>query len=821
MSEITCCITGKKRNDTPEERVRQAFCRKLVEEYGYSKDSIDLGFPIQRGSKRHAEEADIAVFNSKRKAQNNIFIVVETKAPSIQEMDDQMHSYVTATTALWCVWTNGDNIRYFKTNIGSKKVTHFTEVWDLPHFSQKLGSPRKDQLTKPDDLVGLFQSLHDYIYANSNIKKPDRITTNMINMLFCKIYDELSFNDYCRFFVHLNSSDYPDIAQTYKAIIGLFKEVKKKYSNIFYDSDAIEFDRKTVLEIVSRFQKTSFLTADLDSIGTAFEVFTNESLKEDNGQFFTPRQVVRFMVRIIEPKPEEMILDPACGSGGFLIEALGKVSRDLEKGLGHRLPRERLDAHKRDVYNKYFFGIDQERDLAKISKAYMSIVGDGSGGIFSENSLLPPSDWENVNRPALQLEAFDVVLTNPPFGKDIKVRGELLRQFQLAKFWQIEGDSCAPPDDNARVRSAVRPSLLFLERCFRFLRKGEPAGRMGIVLPVGDLSNDEDVHVKAWLLAYSRLLALVQLPSETFQPYCGTQTCLVFLEPKVPGVNSSYKVFMAQAEKVGKDKRGKLIIKRKPDGTPLVDKEGKNVLDDDLDEIWDDYSAFLKGKKLKGRLSFVVTSEKLSESLLPNYHNPKNSVLIKMSKRKNIRHELMGNLCHEVYTPPRTKRVYVERKYGVPFLSGTNITQAIPQNVKYISKTQTKHLGKYIVEEGDIVVTRVGTMGIVRLIGNDLAGYAVSDNINILKVNRQQVDPEYLFVILYSQIGQQSVKRVSKGSVQHYNTPKALKALRIPILSDPEYTNIVESIRHSQDLHVASVDAVRGASTIIDSFVTD
>ncbi|MBI4647618.1 MAG: N-6 DNA methylase [Bacteroidia bacterium] len=813
--KIKCFITGKSLNDTPEERVRQFFLKKLHNEYGYPNELIDIEFPIQRGAKKkHNEHADIVIFNSTKKKQDNIYLIVETKVPSVKTYDEQLSSYVTATTANWCAWTNGKHTFYFKTNIGTKNATKFTEIWDIPHYQHKLGSLKKEILIQPSNIIDIFQKILDYIYANANIKKPDRITTNIINILFCKLYDELTPAEFCKFHVRLNDKEETDIEKTVSEINVLFKEVKTKYKDIFYESDSIEFDKNTILEIVCKFQKYCFLNSNVDSIGTAFEVFTNESLKEDNGQFFTPRQVVKFMVEFIDPKVEELILDPACGSGGFLIESLKHISNAIDISLSKRLTPGKIITYKKDIFSKYFFGIDQERDLVKISNAYMAIVGDGSGSIFSENSLDFPKNWDSINKKEIALNNINIILTNPPFGKDIKVEGKQLEQFDLAKIWELKKDIFIKTN---KSKTAVKPSILFLERCFQFLNKKN--GRIGIVLPIGDLSNDEDANIKQWILSNTKILGIVQLPSETFQPYTGTQTCLLFLENKKD--DSEYSVFMAQAGRVGKNQRGKDLYQRNSEGALIQDKYENFILDNDLVTIITDYKKYCADEKFKSNFSFIISSKELKKSLLPNFHNPKNKVLISKSKRTKIEYKPLGDLCTKIYTPPRTKRVYVEPQFGIPFLSGNHITQLIPQNVKYISKTETKQLDQFIVKEGDIVITRVGTMGIVRLIGKDIEGYAVSDNNNIIKVDINKIDPEYIYAILYSKIGKRSVKKIAKGSVQNYNTPKALKSILIPILVDPDCTDIVNNIKKSEEDRYNAVLFLTNADNIFNTYISD
>ena len=488
------------------------------------------------------------------------------------------------------------------------------------------------------------------------------------------------------------------------------------------------------------------------------------------------------------------------------MQTLKTIGNKLDASLSSRLSPEKLNSHKKDIYKKTLFGLDQERDLVKISKAYMAIVGDGSGGIFSTNSLEDSNEWKVFGRSDLKEGNFDLVMTNPPFGKDIKVVGALLDHYDLSKFYDKGGKS--------RVkRNAVRPSVLFLERCYQLAKSN--TGRIAIVLPVGDLSNDEDRHVKEWILSNATVEAVVQLPSETFQPYTGTQTCLLFLKKKMHA--GKYNVFMSQVETVGKNQRGKPIFKRNDDGSLIEDKDGKHILDDQLVDVIADYENFLSGKKKTSKsLSFVVESSNLIHSLLPNFHNPRNSA--KLPSSLTITHKKLDELTLDVYTPPRTKRVYVEKKYGVHFLSGTHITQFIPQNLKFISKTETKDVQKYVVHEGDIVTTRVGTMGIVRLIGEELDGYAVSDNINIIKVDRSKIDPEYLYSVLISAFGQNSVKKVQKGSVQNYNTPKSLKGILIPIISEPQYSEVVNNVKESEKKRVQSVYEILKASDSLNSY---
>ncbi|WP_273682739.1 N-6 DNA methylase, partial [Vreelandella aquamarina] len=190
-----------------------------------------------------------------------------------------------------------------------KNVNKFVEIYGVPSYKKSLGAPHKDDLVEPGNLIQDFYSMHDYIYANSNIKKPDRITTNILNIIFCKLSDELSADEYCDFYVRYSRNDEVEEKKTGDAIKRIFSKVKSDYSDIFYDSDHIEFDNKTLCEIVTRLQKYAFINSRSDNVANAFEVFTSESLKEDNGQFFTPRNVVNFAVDIVDPQPGQRMID--------------------------------------------------------------------------------------------------------------------------------------------------------------------------------------------------------------------------------------------------------------------------------------------------------------------------------------------------------------------------------------------------------------------------------------------------------------------------------------------------------------------------------
>jgi type I restriction enzyme M protein len=188
-----------------------------------------------------------------------------------------------------------------------------------------------------------------------------------------------------------------------KRIVELFdKHVRSEYSDVFSVKDAITLDPESITYVVGELQNYCIIEADRDAVGEAFEVFIGPALRGGEGQFFTPRNVVKMIVEILDPEPGEMILDPACGSGGFLIIGLEHVWKKLE-GLAKQKgwSAVQLERKKRDVASKCFRGIDKDSFLAKVTKAYMAIIGDGRGSVFCENSLQPPTEWNPLTSSAI------------------------------------------------------------------------------------------------------------------------------------------------------------------------------------------------------------------------------------------------------------------------------------------------------------------------------------------------------------------------------------------------------------------------------------
>ena len=223
------------------------------------------------------------------------------------------------------------------------------------------------------------------------------------------------------------------------------------------------------------------MNSQRDVVADAFEIFIGHALKGGQGQFFTPRNVVKMIVDILQPTENDKIIDPACGSGGFLIESLKYVWEDIERNYSE-LDWSAVDIGKKkiEVATNNFRGLDKDYFLSKVAKAYMNLIGDGTTGIFCEDSLENPKNWSPETNTKIKLGRFDILITNPPFGSKIPVTGEAkLKEFEVGYKWQKDKKS-GKWHKTTKLKKREEPQVLFIERCFDLLKDG---GKMAMVLP--------------------------------------------------------------------------------------------------------------------------------------------------------------------------------------------------------------------------------------------------------------------------------------------------------------------------------------------------
>lgn len=554
-------ISGQEVKATPEEiEAVQVFAKQLVEDYGYPKDHIQtrpqFRVKVRPSDTKKEYPVDIAVFPNDKKQEDDIYIIVECKKKNRKDGKTQLQDYLRFSKAFLGVWFNGDE-RLFLRKVEKDGRIEFEEIPNIPQYGQRvedIGKFRRKDLKPTHNLKATFKAIRNHLAANTvGATRDEVLAQQLINLIFCKIYDErfTEPNDIVTFRAGVDE----EAKDVKERILDLFDKVKRKYKEVLDDNDTITLDANSVAYVVGELQNYCLIEAERDIIADAFETFIGHALKGGQGQFFTPRNVVKMMVDILDPDDEDLIIDPACGSGGFLIEALRHVWRKLDaEGEKYHWNKSNLQEEKMEVALNKIRGIDKDYFLSKVAKAYMAIIGDGKSGIFTEDSLEVPNNWGTMTKTKIHLNDFSVLMTNPPFGAKIPVRGEeKLKQFDLGHKWKQ--DKKSSEWEKGKLKDKEAPQILFIERCLQLLKDG---GRMAMVLPDGIYGNESLGYIRNWLLKQGRIVAVIDVPLETFMPNTSTKTTIMIFQ-KLPEnkIKKDYPVFMAVAETCGHDRRGK------------------------------------------------------------------------------------------------------------------------------------------------------------------------------------------------------------------------------------------------------------------------
>lgn len=553
-------ISGQEVKATPEEiEAVQVFAKQLVEDYCYPKDHIQtrpqFRVKVRPSDTKKEYPVDIAVFPNKKKQEDDVYIIVECKKKNRKDGKTQLQDYLRFSKAFLGVWFNGDE-RLFLRKVEKDGRIEFEEIPNIPQFGQRvedIGKFRRKDLKPTHNLKATFKAIRNHLAANTvGATRDEVLAQQLINLIFCKIYDErfTEPNDIVTFRAGVDE----EAKEVKERILDLFDKVKRKYKEVLDDSDTITLDANSVAYVVGELQNYCLIEAERDIIADAFETFIGHALKGGQGQFFTPRNVVKMMVDILDPDDEDLIIDPACGSGGFLIEALRHVWRKLDaEGEKYHWNKSNLQEEKMEVALNKIRGIDKDYFLSKVAKAYMAIIGDGKSGIFTEDSLEVPNNWGAMTKTKIHLGDFSVLLTNPPFGSKIPVRGEdKLKQYELGYKWKLNKKT--GKWEKGKLKDKEAPQILFIERCLQLLKDG---GRMAIVLPDGIYGNNQLGYIRKYLLEKARLVAVIDVPLETFMPNTSTKTSILILQKlKDNKIPKDYSVFMASAETCGHDRRG-------------------------------------------------------------------------------------------------------------------------------------------------------------------------------------------------------------------------------------------------------------------------
>ncbi|MHB1645887.1 MAG: N-6 DNA methylase [bacterium] len=616
---VTCIIRDKEIVLKPEEVVRQLYLMKLIKEYGYPKNRINLERSIHFG--REVKSADIVILDKDRPTVE--YIIVEVKKPKLQDGKNQLRSYTNATGAPIAVWTNGGQISYYN----RKDPNYFEDITDIPKADQTLEDILKERFTLKDLIVKdkipnegkslktIILDMEDEVLANAGVD----VFEEVFKLIFTKLYDELQskkdkilIEDYLEknlnkdergnydkvkeILVKFDDSKFRILefrntgqseSELKKKIQKLFDDAKTKWPGVFDEANQIQLSPSHLSICISSLQNVKLFNSNLQIIDEAFEYLVSKSAKGEKGQYFTPRHIIDMCVKMLNPKAGEYMIDTAAGSCGFPVHTIFKITGHLFQNMD--IPEE----EKNNVLK--VFGIDFDEKVVRVARTLNLIAGDGNTNVLHLNNLdyerwnetVNNREWFEVYGAGLKrLEKlrkdtnsykefnFDILMANPPFAGDIK-ESRIIHKYELGY------------NEKNKPKPKVGRDILFIERNLNFLK---PGGRMAIVLPQGRFNNTSDKCIREYIAEKGRILAVVGLHVNTFKPHTGTKTSVLFVQkwnddPKAgqlcPKVED-YPIFFAVSEKSGKDNSGEYIYVKNGNGQRKLDKNGHFLIDHDL-----------------------------------------------------------------------------------------------------------------------------------------------------------------------------------------------------------------------------------------------
>lgn len=793
-------VSGKMVQATPEElEAVQVMSRRLVEDFGYPIAHLKTRPQWRVGTSPSESKkfpVDITVFSSAKQVAENVLIVVECKRENRKDGTEQLKRYLDMSNADLGIWFNGNDHWYVRKVFRADGTRIFETLPNIPRHGQRvedIGLYRKKDLVKPSNLRAVFRDIRNHLAGNApGITRDEPLAQEVINLLFCKIYDEI--NSGSRDMVQFRWGHNEDPRDVYKRILDLYDNVKVEYPDVFDESDEIKLDMDSVAYVVGELQTYSLLQAERDAVGEAFEVFIGPALRGPEGQFFTPRNVVRALVDMVDPQPGELIMDPACGSGGFLTVALEHVWNGLdreaaEKGWSAAL----LERRKREIATRTLRGMDKDAFLARCTKAYLAILGDGRGGVFRvDSSLQPPEQWPTQVRDKVKIGTFDVILTNPPFGKKIRVVGRpTLEQFDLGHKWATN-EKTGAKEQTETVVNDFPPQLLFVERSLQLLK---PGGRLGVILPESLFGSSSYSYIIEWLQTKASILAVAAMPEPLFKTSgkqgTHTKVCMVVLKKHDPKDKTAEEdlVFMADAKWCGHDSRGNPTLRREGD---------VEVLLDDIPTIADNYVAFKNtGLVPDDHLGFMQPRADIAGTVfIPKYYDPE---LLHDLENLQVTHDTptMQSFIDAGEIAIATGVEVGKMAYGtgnVPFIRTSDLSnwelKADPKHgvsEELFQALREKHPGKFDVGVGDILMVRdgtylVGTTAVVSPLDTEILYQ--SHVMKIRVADGSSIDPWLLFAALNSPIVKRQIraKRFTQDIIDTLGN--RLGEIQVPIPKD-------------------------------------
>ena len=536
-------------------KLGQKYWAELIYRYGYEPKHIGVEVTVPDRTPRDA--ADLVVFRDDRRTRP--YAVIECKRDDITDSEFDQAVEQACGNGTWA------KLRANFVGVVAGQTRRFLDfsprygilereaniVADLP---RQYGKPEEFRFRKgtQDDispvnkevLISTIKKCHQTLWGGGRLSPPEAFG-ELCKIIFVKINDEINRKkgEPYEFQIKTHESS----GKLYERIQSIYEEQQQREPDVF--TDTIKIDAATLRTIVSHLEGINLSDTDLDTKGVAFETFMDGFFKGHFGQYFTPREVINFMVNMMQPQNNERVLDPACGSGGFLLHALDYVRN--EASAYHDDPINRFK-HWHDFAKDLLFGIEVNEEIARVAKMNMILHDDGHTNVISADALQELDHLrERSGNNEFKEGSFDLILTNPPFGAKVSLSEQpYLENYELGNQTSKTG--------RKRPRKNQRTEILFLERIWAFLKPA--TGRAAVIIPDGILTNSSLQEVRDFLLECFQIKAIVSLPQMAFAHFgAGVKASIVFLRRRDEGekLSDDEPIFMAIAERIGYDATGR------------------------------------------------------------------------------------------------------------------------------------------------------------------------------------------------------------------------------------------------------------------------
>lgn len=840
----------KTERDVEAKFLTSLFCDKL----GYKNANLNYAVPVpfHQGRKKITKEADLVVY-----LKGKPVIVVEAKNPteSLKFWVNQADSYAFALKTKYSIITNGNDlilrgyfdgnsrINIIESDVKELEKEHWENVKKIISIQNITNSikEKSNPITKvnSNEIINyrsFFKSLHDIIRDREKLD-PAKCFDELSKLLFIKITESeesKQFLTVCK----IEEFEKIDISQADTYIQSVFQNaVKKIFPDVFESAEKIGISPQTTKILLDKLENFTLKDGKEDIKGRAFEAFLPSQLRGKGlGQFFTPRPIVEFMVKMANVSIHDVVVDFSCGSGGFLIKSFESILNDITQlpdGMWGRIGKTK-DDFLEEVKSYHLHGIDAEPRAVRIAKMNMMLWGDGKrvvrgNGLDTKDKLgkeYKPREYnknyDNNNNNKIK-SGCTLILANPPFGS--KESKEDIKKGQ-----ENEVEDILSRYDLAKGKDSQKTEILFIEKGIKLLR---PQGRMFIVIPEGIMSNPSYKYVREFIMKNADIKAIISLPTHTFvQSGVDTIKTVIlyiekFTEEKKTKIDNlllqddyndmidlfrknedlSYKVFMGIAEYVGFEPSGKAINNKIDTDLDLILKDfiGQEEVSANVDIIEFSNNKYLnknytkgskgnkitRGVKTNEHISYYLDISEIEHRLDPAYYFFKNNANNLMKDFVKIGDGFIEDTDSKIVKWNTIKKDDEYKSLSCT-VRGLELGEELI-TIDNISKQKYK-----IVKEGDIVYNpyriNIGSIGIV---SKEMAGSLVSGAYVVFRC--KGLNPSFLINLLKTPFYKLYMNLITTGSIRDNMDYDLLRDITIPNIDTKHQLQVVSNGKKYQD----------------------